>query len=192
MKFLFVYSNFSGTVERRWVSFDERKVEAIIAMRGVGLIREENNFTEDENVKPIENIKAEWIQGLDKNGELGMRDKILKSFCPDVYGMYPVKLGIILAICSGNDIVSHDGLHQRSQSHILMIGDPGVAKSRLLLSAVSIAPKSIYTTGIGSSTAGLTAAAVKVRLLPIMVMLCIKPIIYYKFITKTKKSSDKF
>lgn len=99
-------------------------------------------------------------------GELGLRDIILKSICPDVYGMYPVKLAIVLAICSGSDISDYkttDGLHQRGQSHILMVGDPGLAKSKLLLSAVSIAPRAVHTTGMGCSSAGLTAAAIKVR-----------------------------
>lgn len=47
-------------------------------------------------------------------------------------------------------------------SKVLLIGDPGLAKSKLLLSAASIAPRAVHTTGMGCSSAGLTAAAVKV------------------------------
>ena len=136
----------------------------MIAMRAVSLVREQNNLTMDDNFlsEQMMTIKADWLEQLGKHGELGMRDIILKSICPDVYGMYPVKLAIVLAICSGNDSRSHDGLHQRGQSHVLMVGDPGLAKSKLLLSAVSIAPRAVHTTGMGSSSAGLTAAAIKV------------------------------
>lgn len=84
----------------------------------------------------------------------------------DVYGMYPVKLAIALAICSGNEISDikssdHSDLHHRGQSHVLLVGDPGLAKSKLLLSAVQIAPRAVHTTGMGCSSAGLTAAATK-------------------------------
>lgn len=151
-------------MERRWISFNEARAEAMIAMRAVSLVREQNNLTMDDNSlsEQMMTIKADWLEQLGKHGELGMRDIILKSICPDVYGLYPVKLAIVLAICSGNDIRSHDGLHQRGQSHVLMVGDPGMAKSKLLLSAVSIAPRAVHTTGMGCSSAGLTAAAIKV------------------------------
>lgn len=138
-------------------------------MRAVSLTREQNNLTVDANgvSEQMMTIKADWVEHLNKHGELGLRDLILKSICPDIHGMYAVKLAIALAICSGNDLgdgKSSDGLHQRGQSHILMIGDPGLAKSKLLLSAVAIAPRAVHTTGMGCSTAGLTAAAIKVRL----------------------------
>lgn len=139
----------------------------MIAMRAVSLIREQHNLcVESSQAEQMASIKSDWIDQLNKHGELGLRDIILKSICPDVYGMYPVKLAIVLAICSGSDINDYkttDGLHQRGQSHILMVGDPGLAKSKLLLSAVSIAPRAVHTTGMGCSSAGLTAAAIKVR-----------------------------
>lgn len=136
-------------------------------MRAVSMTREQSNLTVDENgvSEQMMTIKADWIEHLNKHGELGMRDIILNSICPDVYGMHPVKLAIALAICSGNDLgdtKSSDGLHLRGQSHILMVGDPGLAKSKLLLSAAAIAPRAVHTTGMGCSTAGLTAAAIKV------------------------------
>lgn len=158
----------SGTIERRWKSFQyEGSCEAVIAMRAVSMTREQNSLTIDSNglSEQLMMLKADWIEHLNKHGELGMRDIILKSVCPDVYGLYPVKLAIVLAICSGNEISDHklnDGLHQRGQSHILLVGDPGLAKSKLLLSAVEIAPRAVHTTGMGCSSAGLTAAAIKV------------------------------
>lgn len=136
-------------------------------MRAVSLTREQNSLSIDANnmSEQMITLKMDWMDHLGRHGELGMRDIILKSICPDVYGMFPVKLAIVLAICSGNEISDNrtsDGSQQRGQSHILMIGDPGLAKSKLLLSAVSIAPRAVHTTGMGCSSAGLTAAAVKV------------------------------
>lgn len=159
---------FSGTIERRWTSFQyEGSCEAVISMRAVCLSREQNALTVDSNglSEQLMTLKADWIEHLNRHGELGMRDIILKSICPDVHGLYPIKLAIVLAICSGNEISDHkssDGLHQRGQSHVLLVGDPGLAKSKLLLSAVEIAPRAVHTTGMGCSSAGLTAAAIKV------------------------------
>lgn len=135
-------------------------------MRAVSLTREQNSLTMNSNDMSEQMItfKMDWMEHLSRHGELGVRDIILKSVCPDIYGMYPVKLAIVLAICSGNEISDQRPgiLPQREQSHVLMVGDPGLAKSKLLLSAVSIAPRAVHTTGMGCSSAGLTAAAVKV------------------------------
>jgi len=44
---------------------------------------------------------------------------------------------------------------------MLLIGDPGTGKSQMISYVENIAPRSVYTSGKGSSAAGLTAAAVR-------------------------------
>lgn len=110
--------------------------------------------------------EMEWKEEVLRLGESGIRDHILRSICPEVHGLYPVKLAIALAISSGgieNTNTMSCGLHKRGQSHLLLIGDPGLAKSKLILCGAKIAPRAVHTTGMGCSSAGLTAAAVKVE-----------------------------
>lgn len=157
----------SGTIERRWKPLIYgRQAVLSIAMRAVSLTRDKKRVMISEKYQP-ENLlcmQAEWADSVQRLGELAVRDTIVESICPEIRGMYVVKLAIALVICSGgieNTVETSSGCNIRGQSHLLLVGDPGLAKSKLLMSAASFAPRSVHTTGMGSSAAGLTAAAIQ-------------------------------
>ena len=95
-------------------------------------------------------------------GPLHGRNIILNSVCPQLHGLKTVKLAFLLALLGGVPRSEPDGgATVRGDSHLLIVGDPGMGKSQLLRYAAQVAPRSVLTSGVGSTAAGLTAAAVK-------------------------------
>lgn len=87
--------------------------------------------------------------------------KLVRSMAPTIFGMDTEKEALVLQLFGGVEKRQADGGRTRGDIHILLVGDPGVAKSQLLRYAARIHPRGIYTSGKGSSAAGLTAAAVR-------------------------------
>ena len=88
-------------------------------------------------------------------------ENIKKSIAPSIYGYDDVKEALGLQLVSGFEKHLPDGARIRGDIHILLVGDPGIAKSQLLRYMVKISPRGIYTSGKSSTSAGLTATAVK-------------------------------
>ena len=88
-------------------------------------------------------------------------ENIVRSISPSIYGLDAVKKAIALQLFGGCHTEMDDGTVMRGDMHILLIGDPGVAKSQLLRYMSALAPRGIYASGKSASAAGLTAAAVR-------------------------------
>ena len=88
-------------------------------------------------------------------------DKIIKSTAPSIRGYREVKEAIALQLFGGASKQLEDGTKLRGDIHILIVGDPGIGKSQILKYVSKLAPRSIYTSGKGTTGAGLTAAAVR-------------------------------
>ena len=77
------------------------------------------------------------------------------SLCPGIYGHERVKAGILLTLLRGNE--QHRKHGTRAHSHLLLVGDPGLGKSQMLMAAVGAAPRSVFVGAGTATTAGLTA-----------------------------------
>ena len=93
--------------------------------------------------------------------ETRLFENIVNSISPTIYGMTEVKSAIALQLFGGCNKEMDDGTVIRGDMHVLLVGDPGVAKSQLLRYMSALAPRGIYASGKSASAAGLTAAAVK-------------------------------
>ncbi len=87
-------------------------------------------------------------------------DKIAKSIAAPIFGYMEIKRALALQLFGGTpDKKLVDGAPIRSDIHMLLIGDPGSAKTRLLQAVTALVPKGIYVSGKSTSSAGLTASA---------------------------------
>merc|ERR1712070_1271402 len=81
-----------------------------------------------------------------------------RSIAPEISGHGGCEKALLLALVGSFTKTMKDGMKIRGDIHTLLMGDPGVAKSQLMKQACNIAPRSVYTTGKGSSGVGLTAS----------------------------------
>lgn len=91
----------------------------------------------------------------------GFYEKLIRSFAPSIYGLEVEKEALLLSLIGGCEKIMPDGVKFRGNIHVLLLGDPGTAKSELLKYVASLAPKGLYTSGRGTTAAGLTAAVIK-------------------------------
>lgn len=124
-------------------------------------------FIEANNVMKIEKefeelelTKEEEDEIKELSNDPKLYEKLIKSVAPSIYGHDQIKEAIALQLLGGTPRkVKSDGMKIRPDMHILLIGDPGTAKSQLLQYVSLLAPKGIYVSGKASSAAGLTASA---------------------------------
>jgi len=101
----------------------------------------------------------EAIEDLARSPNL--RDLQIQSIAPTIFGMEDVKETLMYILFGGLAKVMPDGSYLRGDIHCLLIGDPGIAKSQMIRYVIQLSPRGIFTSGQSSSSAGLTAAAVK-------------------------------
>ncbi len=88
--------------------------------------------------------------------------KIMNSVAPSIYGYDHIKEAIMYLLFGGI-AKSLPDITIRGELNVLLIGDPGTAKSQLLQYVARIAPRGLYTSGRGTTAAGLTAAVIRER-----------------------------
>ena len=89
---------------------------------------------------------------------------IQRSIAPSIFAtgiLGHVKRSLALQLFGGVSRRLNDKTRSRGDIHILLMGDPGVAKSQLLSFISALSPRGRFATGGGVSGAGLTAAAVR-------------------------------
>jgi len=109
-----------------------------------------------EEISPEE---EKTIKSLSKSPDV--YDRIIDSYAPHITGHRIIKESILLLMAGSTQRELQDGSKIRGDINIFLVGDPGTAKSEMLKFCARIAPRGLYTSGRGSTAAGLTAAVVR-------------------------------
>lgn len=103
----------------------------------------------EEEEKIVALAKDPWVH-----------QKIVSSIAPSIYGYDHIKEAIMYLLFGGVPKTLPD-ITIRGEMNALLVGDPGTAKSQLLMYVARIAPRGLYTSGRGTTAAGLTAAVIR-------------------------------
>jgi DNA replication licensing factor MCM5 len=106
---------------------------------------------------------AEEEEMLALSRDPNIYDRVARSIAPQISGGYTVDIKKALAclLMGGSRKTLPDGVRLRGDINVLLMGDPSTAKSQFLKFIERIAPVGVYTSGKGSSAAGLTASVIK-------------------------------
>ncbi|KAJ2356162.1 MCM DNA helicase complex subunit [Coemansia erecta] len=99
------------------------------------------------------------IRGLARDENIGRR--VIKSIAPSIYGHEQIKTALALALFGGVAKDIGGKLRTRGDINVLLLGDPGTAKSQFLKYIEGTAHRAVFTTGQGASAVGLTASVRK-------------------------------
>lgn len=88
-------------------------------------------------------------------------DKIIASIAPSIYGHTDIKTAVALSLFGGVSKVAQGKHNIRGDINVLLLGDPGTAKSQVLKYVEKTAHRAVFATGQGASAVGLTASVRK-------------------------------
>lgn len=120
---------------------------------------------EDEIDGEVDVNKEFTSEELDKIVEIReMPDKLKKltnCIAPNIFGNDEVKTGILLMLLGGVNKTTAEGIKLRGDINLCIVGDPSTAKSQFLKYVSNTISRAVFTSGKGSTAAGLTASVVK-------------------------------
>ena len=109
---------------------------------------------------PLRTLKPSLKLPFPENQLFGL---FSQSVCPSIYGHELLKKAVLLMLFGGCEKVLENKTHLRGDINLLMVGDPGTAKSQILRWVHSTVEICVGTTGSGASGVGLTAAVTSDR-----------------------------
>jgi len=115
----------------------------------------------EETFEELDITEEDERQILELAEDPNIFENLAQSLSPSVWGHEEIKRSMVLQLFGGVQKMHVDGQKSRGDIHILLIGDPGVAKSVMLTFMAEISPKGRYVVGKSTSGAGLTATVVK-------------------------------
>ena len=121
-----------------------------------------NHVRRKEDAAASSNLsEADKAQILELARDPKIGERIVESIAPSIYGHRHVKMALAMSLFGAVPKNISDKHRIRGDINVLLLGDPGTAKSQMLKYAESTAPRAVYSTGKGASAVGLTASVHK-------------------------------
>jgi DNA replication licensing factor MCM2 len=123
-----------------------------------------STIIEANYVRRISEMELTDLSQQDKDEILRISKKsnlkriIINSIAPSIYGHHHIKTALSLSMFGGQAKNYQDSHKIRGDINVLLLGDPGLAKSQFLKYVEQTFPRTVYTTGKGASACGLTAS----------------------------------
>ena len=121
-----------------------------------------NHVRKREDASSASNLsEADVRQILELSKDPRIGERLVQSIAPSIFGHDNCKMALAMSLFGGVPKNINDKHRIRGDVNVLLLGDPGTAKSQLLKYAEITAPRAVYSTGKGASAVGLTAGVHK-------------------------------
>ena len=151
----------SGVSGLKNLGIKDLSYKLIFIANNVLFMTESGSQEMNDKEKIKEFSKSEIDKILQMKNDPAIYHNLAKAISPSVFGHDEVKKGLLLMLFGGVNKETQEGIKLRGDINICLVGDPSTAKSQFLKYICNLIPRSIYTSGKGSSAAGLTAGVVK-------------------------------
>ncbi|KAL4487560.1 hypothetical protein ABPG72_017349 [Tetrahymena utriculariae] len=157
----------TGILIKRWkkATKDSRpEVSLCIIANSIQIKNYQKNLNEKDKNQLKSTLEEEldnfYKKQRDLTTEIAARNQLIQSSCPDIFEKNDIKLAVLLCLIGGVSRIENN-TRIRGQCHMMLVGEPGTGKSQILKYATKLSNRSVFTTGIGSTSAGLTVSFTK-------------------------------
>ena len=120
-----------------------------------------NNIEAQDHETTVEPTLQELKEMEEMAKDRNIIECLVASTVPSVRGHEIIKEAVLCSQVSPESLLLPDGRTLRGPSHVMLCGDPGVAKSVLLMAMCGNVPRAQYAAGRSASSKGLTVAVTK-------------------------------
>ena len=120
-----------------------------------------NNIEAQDHETTVEPTNEELNEMQEMAKDQNIIERLVASTVPSVRGHELIKEAVLCSQVSPDNLLLPDGRRLRGPSHIMLCGDPGVAKSVMLMAMCANVPRAQYAAGRSASSKGLTVAVTK-------------------------------
>ena len=119
------------------------------------------NYIDNSSDRDLVEISPEDIETFHKVFKVNALDKLTRSFAPSINGLDHIKKKLIIQLVGGVRRITASGTWIRGDIHVMIIGDPGTAKSQLALYCCNLVPGAVFTEARSATEGGIIALVEK-------------------------------